>query len=67
MWMRSLVSPFARLVVALKDRRSSLDGDTCFCLSDAVCPMDPPVVAAGFLGLPLPVLVFLVFILFISN
>jgi|Laugresu1bdmlbsd_1035121.scaffolds.fasta_scaffold137122_1 hypothetical protein len=59
----SLVRPFARLVVALKDLSRSLDGETCFCLDEAVAPRLPEVVVAPglFLG-ERPVLVFLVFI-----
>lgn len=59
----SLVSPFARLVVALKERKRSLEGVTCFYLAEEEETVAPnvPVVPAGFLAVR-PVLVFLVFI-----
>jgi hypothetical protein len=58
-----LVSPFARLVVALNERSRSLEGDTCFCLAEADVTVAPkvPVVAPAGLAVR-PVLVFLVFI-----
>ena len=66
MWMRSFVSPLARLVVALKERMSSFEGETCFCLSEAgwVLPRASVVAVAPAGLLDRPVLVFLVFILY---
>jgi len=62
MCTRSLVSPFARFVVALNERSRSLEGDTCFCLAEevTVAPKEPVVAPAGLAVRP--VLVFLVFI-----